>query len=313
MNKDFMNSVTRGINRFGLTLKKHSPEILLVAGVVGGVVSAVMACKATTKFSSILEEPKDQLDQMRDYVEKNGYTEKYTEQDHKKDIALVYAHTCWDIAKLYGPSVILGAASVTCILASHNIIRQRNAALAAAYTAVDSTLKDYRKNVRDRFGEKLDQELRYNIKSKEVEETVINEDGSEQIVKKTIETAEEPKTHDKYSKFARPFDDRNENYENDAEFNLSFLLAVQNQMNDLLKTRGHVFLNEVYDALGFQRSRAGQVVGWVYDEVTPVGDNYIDFGIHDLWKEGSRDFVSGYEKFIMLDFNVDGVVLELLQ
>ena len=38
-----INSVTRGLHKVGFQLKKHSPEILVVAGVVGTVASAVMA------------------------------------------------------------------------------------------------------------------------------------------------------------------------------------------------------------------------------------------------------------------------------
>lgn len=317
MNKDILNSVTRSFGRAKLTVMKHSPEILLVTGLVGGVVSAVMACKATTKFSTILEKPKKQLDDMREYVAEKGYSEEYTEQDHKKDIAITYAHTCWDIAKLYGPSVILGAASVTCILASHNIIHKRNVAYAASVTALNDSFNDYRKNVRDRFGEKLDRELRYNLKSKEIEERVVNEDGTEEVVKRVVETIDEPKdkkTQGHPSIWARYFDDSNRNFDpDDHHYNMTFLRNALNMVNSKLRTDGYLYVNDVYDILGFQRTKEGAYHGWVYDEAHPVGDNFVDFGIYDVYKENSRDFVNGHEKYILLDFNVDGVVYELLQ
>ena len=83
-------------------------------------------------------------------------------------------------------------------------------------------------------------------------------------------------------------------------------------MNEKLLAQGHVYLNEVYDALGIPRSKAGQIVGWVYNPDNPVGDNYIDFGIYQTNRAVARDFVNGYEKVILLDFNVDGNILDLM-
>ena len=95
--------------------------------------------------------------------------------------------------------------------------------------------------------------------------------------------------------------------------NLVFLKQQQNWANELLKTRGHLFLNEVYDMLGIERSKAGQVVGWVYDETNPDCDNYVDFGIYDIYNERKRAFVNGWERSILLDFNVDGDIYSLLR
>ena len=68
----------------------------------------------------------------------------------------------------------------------------------------------------------------------------------------------------------------------------------------------------MYDLLGIQRTSAGQVVGWIYDESNPIGDNYVDFGIYDLHDEAKRNFVNGYERTILLDFNVDGDILNMI-
>ena len=64
--------------------------------------------------------------------------------------------------------------------------------------------------------------------------------------------------------------------------------------------------------LGARRTKAGAQVGWVYDENNVVGDNYVDFGIFDTRRSKARDFVNGYEKVIVLDFNVDGYILDLI-
>ena len=303
------SNVTRTFNKVGFKMKKHSPEILVVAGGVGTVTSAVMACKATTKLDAILDKAKNDIDAIHEAAEHpEKLPEPYTKEDSKKDLTIVYAHTGVELFKLYGPAIAVGALSITSILAGHNILRKRNVALAAAYTAVDIGFKEYRGRVIERFGEELDKELRYNIKAKEVEEVVKNEDGTETIVKKTVKVSDPSK----YSIYAKIYDDGCTGWEKDPELNLMFLNAQQCQANDLLKARGHLLLNEVYDMLGIPRTKAGMVVGWVYNEKHPVGDNFVDFGIYDIWDERKRDFVNGYERNIVLDFNVDGNIYELM-
>ena len=309
------NTVTRTFHKVGFQLKKHSPEILVVAGVVGTVASAVMACKATTKVSGILDDAKTQIDQVKTVLaDESVPAEKYSEEDSKKDIAIIYANTGVKLAKLYGPSVLLGVLSIISMLASNNILRKRNVALAAAYTAVDRGFKEYRGRVIERFGEELDKELKYNLKAREVEEVVVDENGKETTVKKTIHTTDiDPSDPNSYSQYARFYDDGCTGWEKDSEHNLFFLKCQQNYANELLRSRGYLFLNEVYDMIGVPRSKAGQVVGWRYDEKNPTGDNYVDFGIFDIHNEKSRDFVNGYERTILLDFNVDGEILHYMK
>lgn len=93
---------------------------------------------------------------------------------------------------------------------------------------------------------------------------------------------------------------------------MHFLKNQQNYCNDLLKTKGHLFLNEVYDILGMLETEAGKVVGWVYDEKNPIGDNFVDFGIFDMNDERNFDFINGYENTAILDFNVDGNILDYI-
>lgn len=310
---EIMNNITRTLNKAAFKFKKHSPEILVVAGVVGVVGSTVMACKATTKVNDILDDTKDQLDKIHEAGKRleNGETlmlkdgEEYTVEQNKKDLTIVYAQTALKFAKLYAPSIIIGGLSITAILAGHNITRKRNIALAAAYTAVDKSFKEYRGRVVERFGEALDKELKYGIKSKEVDEVVTNEDGTESVVKKTVDVVDATNPMN-VSEYARFFDDGCAGWTKDPEYNLMFLRDQQRYANDLLKSKGHLFLNEVYDLLGIPRTKAGQIVGWIYDEKHPNGDNFVDFGIYDTNKTANRDFVNGYERTILLDFNVDG-------
>ena len=296
------------VNKIGFKLKKHSPEILVVAGVVGTVVSAVMACKATTKASDILEKAREDIDTIHKCAANEKFAEEYTPEDVKKDLALVYIQTGVKLAKLYAPAVVLGALSISSILVSNNILRKRNIALAAAYATVDKSFKQYRNRVVERFGEEVDRELRHGIKAKKIEKIIVDEDGKEKKVKETIQVAEIPG----YSDYAKFFDPSSPAWEKNAEYNLMFLKAEQNYANDRLKARGYLFLNEVYERLGIPPTKAGQIVGWIYDPDNPNhnGDNYVDFGIYNLHKEKTRDFVNGYEEVILLDFNVDGPILD---
>lgn len=308
MKTEIMTKATRAFHKVGFKIQKHSPEILLVTGIVGVVGSAVMACRATTKVSDILEDTKHQVDTINEVAENPEMAEKYSSEDRDKDLTIVYTQTAVKFAKLYGPSIILGATSIACILAGHNIIKKRYVGLSAAYATLDKGFKEYRSRVVDRFGEEVDYELRHNVKAQEIEEKVVDEEGNETTVTKTVNAADPNGISD----YARFFDDGCLGWEKDAEHNLYVVKAQQARANDILKSRGHLFLNEVYEMFGIPHTKAGQVVGWIYDENNPNVDNFVDFGIFDANNEAKRDFVNGYERSILLDFNVDGNIWDLL-
>lgn len=306
-NTKIFDSVKNCFRKVRFGLEKHSPEILIAAGAVGVVTSAVLACKATLKVNDILAETATQLDNIHACIGNDAYAKKYTEEDAQKDTAIVYIQTGVKLFKLYAPAVMLGALSIAGIAASNNILRKRCAAVSAAYAAVDMSFKEYRKRVSERFGDEIERQIRYNIKEVISEETETDENGNETTVSKTIETADIQ--HSCYAKF---FDECSPYWEKDSEYNLTFLNAQQRYANDLLKANGRLFLNEVYEMLGLPKTKAGQIVGWVYDKNNPVGDNYVDFGIYDTNRSTARDFVNGYERSILLDFNVDGNIWELM-
>ena len=315
MNKnEIMTKVSGKLTRLTFRLRKSSPEILIVAGVAGTVVSAVMACKATLKAPDILAEAAEQKNKIEEAKAranrgelKEGQT--YTDNDSYRDTAIVIRDTGLKFIKLYGPSVALGVLSLTSIVASNNILRKRNVALAAAYATAEKSLKEYRSRVVERFGEQVDHELKHGIKAVEITEEVTDENGKTKKVKKTIDVIDP----NDYSGYAKIFDETNPYYEKDSEYNLMFLRQQQQYANDLLHANGMLFLNDVYKMLGFEPTRAGQVVGWVYNADNPNGDNYVDFGIYDVSKPKARDFVNGYERAIVLDFNVDGNIWDLMK
>lgn len=294
-----MNKVSSSVHKIGFELKKHSPEIFIAVGVVGTVASVVMACKATTKLSDILEESKEQIDAIHEAPQKEELKDKYDEDMMHKDLVLVYFQTGVKVAKLYAPAVILGTLSITSIVASNNILRKRNVALAAAYATVDKGFKEYRERVVERYGEQVDYELTHNIKTKEITETIVDEKGKEKQVKKTIEVADPTVTNEYVKYFTRT----NPYWDDTPDYVEMFLRAQQNYANDRLKIEKALTLNEVYDSLGFQKTKAGMVVGWVLDENNEDGDNFIEFHVRKVYIPNEY----GEEELAYaIDFNVDG-------
>lgn len=298
---EILKSVNGVTSKAVMKLKKHSPEILVVAGIAGTVVSAVLACKATTKVAEILDETKGTLDTIHERMETGAINgQEYTNEDDKKDTVVVYAQTGMKLAKLYGPAIILGTLSITSILASNNILRKRNVALGAAYAAIDKSFKEYRGRVIERFGEQVDTKLKYGIKAKKFEEIEVDpETGKEKKVKKTVMVAD-PNLQSDYAVY---FDSKSRNYETNPDYNRMFLKAQQAFANDKLQTRGHLFLNEVLDDLDLPRTPAGQIVGWTKDGP----DGYVNFRIVEVERE-TED--GRHEPALLLDFNVEGNIWE---
>lgn len=296
------NAATGKLARVVGKLDKHSPEILVGSGVVGVVASAVLACRATVRAQDVVEEARDEIDAVRSAAEEEDLPEK----EVKRDLTHAYARLGLGLAKLYAPSVALGAASIGCILTSNGIMRKRNASLVAAYSALDGCYRNYRERVAERLGEQTDREIAHDVTCRDVE---VEEDGKAET--RNVRVTGDP---GKYSPYARFFDETCPSWEKNPEYNLMFLRCVESNANDRLRAQGWLLLNDVYEMLGIPKTNAGMVVGWTYVDPdkgeNPNGDNYISFGIYDLYKQGCRDFVNGYERSILLDFNVDGVIYD---
>jgi Family of unknown function (DUF6353) len=281
----------RKIAQSNLLVQKNSPGLLLGAGIVGMVGSTVLACRATLKMEEVLWEAEKKLKTAKDLQHR-----EYSEKDRQRDTTLIYFQTSVKVVRLYTPAIVVGGLSIAALTRSHNILNSRNAALTAAYTALEKGFAEYRTRVVAKYGEEEDRNLRYGTRT----ETLLDEETGKK--KKVTRVAPgEP------SVYARFFDQTSPSWNPEAEVNLIFLQCQQNYANDLLFSRGHVFLNEVYDMLGIPRSKAGSVVGWL---LTPDGetDNHIDFGVFDGKTQQARDFVNGFEGAILLDFNVDGLI-----
>lgn len=287
------------------TIKKNSPEILLGAGIVGFVGTIVLACRATCRADEVLEFHRRKIKDINDAKEIADADPEgemsYDVEIYRQDKAIRYLKTTGNLAKLYAPTVAVGTLSLACILTSRNIMQKRYLGVVAAYNGVSAAFEEYRKRVRDEYGEGLDKHFRYGTTYDEL--PVYDENGKKTKEKEQVEktdTGMVMPTDDS----CRFFDSSNPNWDKNPTFSMMWLRGQQNILNDILHTRGHVFLNEVYDALGFPHTPQGAVLGWIDGE----GDNCIDFGLYDPNKENVRRFVNGVDNVIMLEFNHDGVI-----
>lgn len=311
MNKtEIFNVISRTAHKIGFKAKKHAPALLIVGGVVTMIGSAVGACVATRKLDGVLEETKKEIDTIHAKQEESKNTPEtelvpYTDKQAKKDLTKAYFHCAGQVAKLYAAPVTFCALGTTSILSGANLFRKRNLALAAAYTSVSETFNRYSKGVIERFGEEMDKELRYGVKAKNIIETVVKEDGTEETRAEVVEEYDVLESDtDKF------FDEFNINFDHlSAEENLKFLAIQQSVANEKLRRKGYLFLNDVYALIGIQPTKAGQAIGWIYDEKNPVGDNFIDFGLGNKNDPSVRRFVNGHEKAVLLHFNHDGNIL----
>lgn len=279
-----------------LKLKVNSPTLLFGAGIVAGVGTVVLACRATLKVEDEVFTPMETGFRDLKTLKSNGYSHK----EIRHDRAVILIRGTSKMVSLYGPAFVLGVTSVACLTQSHRILTKRNVALTAAYSVLEKGFEDYRGRVRNELGEDKDREFRYGTET--IEQVTIAKDGKEKRKKIKVAALGD-------SIYARFFNEDNPNWQTTPEYNVMFLRQVQNYVNDRLRSRGYISLNDVYKELGFEETTAGQVVGWVWKRED--GDGYIDFGIFDENKADQfYDFVVGREGSILLDFNVDGNFVE---
>lgn len=307
---NLITNIVKGASRAGLKMKKASPEILLIGGIGCGVAAVVVACRQTLKADAIIAEHTENVEKIHEASECDA---EYKEKDAPKELTGTYIRTGAKFVKLYLPAIALGAASVTMILCSHGILKKRNAALVAAYNAVSSAFSKYRSRVKEELGADIDEHFRTGRSTVEVVEQVTDEKGNVKDKKKKIEAI----MLDDPSEYARWYTKGNREYDRRSEmYNLAYLEAQQAYFNNILHARGHVFLSEVYDALGFERTPASIVVGWI----DGIGDNYIDFGIvkgcyaksYNAYNAVNPASAEAYDEGFFLDFNVDGVIYDLI-
>lgn len=300
------------------TAKKNSPELLVITGTVAFIGTLWSMYKTTLKTKDIVDSANEEIDAIKDtkvLVEATGNGElEYTEEDKAEDIKKVKRSSAKKILKAAAPTALLAVGTLGCFFGADYIRRQRHAALFAAAEMTLHSYNSYRQGVIDKYGPEVDQELKYKLFKKE--ETVEEEDPKTGKKKKKKEIVWDC-ADKQYSDFARMFDEFNPNYQKnifdngkDVPYgvcNLDFVLKMQKAANQKLRRQGNLTLNEVYEMLGFDKSKAGSVAGWIFDvnDKTCVDDMHVDFGIFDKDKEEFKAILLGSEKSFVVDFNID--------
>lgn len=289
--------IKNSIMKLAFEARKHAPEILTVAGAVGTVVATVFACKQTVKAVDAIDETKEEIVEIRNDEELLG-------SEYKKELTKCYIKGITRVAKIYAGPAILLTGSVGAMVGSSVILKKRNIGLASAYATLDGAYKKYREAVVEKIGEEAEEELRHGVKKVKVEESYIDEKGKEKTRKVTREECST-----EYSPYAKFFDQSSPAWSKDAELNRLYIQNAERFCNEKVKSQGYLFLNEVYRMLGITETKAGQCVGWVYD---PEHPKLIDFGLTNFNSEATRRFYNGDENIVLLDFNVDGPILDTL-
>lgn len=285
------NIVTRGVGSGRLSLQKNTPALLTGAGIVGFIASTALTIRATNKATPIIPLLQKDLAMAKMKAE----DEEWTEREKVREVARVYANNSITLLQIYGPALAVGSASIVCVIAAHGMMQKRQAGLVAAYAGLDAAYKAYRARIREEFGDEKEKELYLDVKQMRIFEPDGDEEGRVVIDGDDIHP----------SPYARFFDPHNVNWTKTPEYNLMFLRGQQHWANDRLRAHGYLFLNEVYEALGMERSQAGQMVGWKYNG---DGDGFVDFGLYAIGDECNRSFVNIIEPTVLLDFNVDGII-----
>jgi hypothetical protein len=302
MSKFIPKKVSRFGSRSVLKARKHSPTILVVAGVVGFGVTIVAAVKATPKANKVVAEHKAQRTNIGPIPSK-GTVSKDERKDAQVQVLELYYNTGLELSKVYGPTIMLGTLSAASVLYGHKILNARHAATMAAYSGLMDQFNSYRGRVRKTLGEKAEQDIYMGAHGEYVEDS---DHPGEYKLKPVFADGE--MSND--SRFVW-FNDKNPYFKLDPEINMMHLNGVQAHMNQLLQVRGHLMLNEVKDALGLPRTPDGNLLGWVLG-TDHESDRFVDFGHTSIDDPDHIAFKNAERPDVLLVFNVDGIVYDLI-
>lgn len=283
----------RALGTTKMIAKQHGPAILTGVGVIGFGVTTVLVGKAVLKAAPV----KEIADLEHKKVMSREINEDYTKQDQTKEIGQLWIHRGGEIIRIFAPAITVGTISVVSVVAAHGMMRRQQTALLAAYAAIDTGFRAYRRRIEEELGSDRELELYRGIRRTDA----LDDEGKPCTI--------EGFSADFASPYAVFFDETNPNWTKTAEYNKAFLMSQQDYANDRLRAHGFLFLNEVLESLGFDRTQAGQAVGWKLKKHKDDGiDGFVDFGIFNIADDISRAFVNGLERSVLLDFNVDGPI-----
>lgn len=290
-----------------MKLRKISPELALAGGIACGIGAVVAGCLCAKHVTKAVEDCHKDLDDIQKKVEeaKENNWPVPLEKDIRQMNWRAYNRMVWKIARALAPAIGLEVASIALFLLSHGVLKKRYLNTAAAYAALQEAFMGYRGRVAEVIGEDAEKVL---LAGGKVEKGIMVE-GEDGTATKASGNNLVIKDHKK-----SPYEfDFNRNtapltWNPNPDYTEAFLRQTQNFFNDMLQKRGHVFMNEVLDALGMSRTPAGAVCGWYRG----AGDDYIDFGYMDSYMRDYQLDNDLCRRNIHLNFNVDGQIWDMI-
>ena len=305
-----MNAITKMCNNVIFAMKRNAPTILLWVGIGTGAACVGKACYDTAKKTvPLLTKAKNDISEVKASVSGGESVTEETLAEAKKKQMDICLRTAGKLALIYMPSAAIGMVSVASLITSHNIAHKRILGLSAAYATLNSQFRNYCIGVYEKYGAEADADIANGIETEIVEKEVTDENGEvHKVTEKKKVTTLEPEAMNLYTRF---FDRGNQDWDDDPDIRRLFLEAKERTANMMLENRGYLLLNDVYKLLGFPPTRAGYVVGWLRDDnENPNHHGYVNFGWKDISNNYSRALLNGYEECVILNFNVEGPILD---
>ena len=285
--------------------KLHSPEIMLGASIVTGAAALYFTVRGTLKLEEILDDHKERIDDVKSEmgdVESSEHPEEIIE--YKKQLAKEYVKTGGKVALAYAPALGLAGASAVLSIAAHGVMKKRVATTLAALESTTAAFEAYRQRVKDRYGEEVERDILTGKHQESVAVETTDKKGNTKMVDQKVDMVD-----NLVSQYARYFDNKNDMFYctmyNDGSgraYNEEILASKQKTCDLLLRSKGYLFLNEVYDELGFEPTPEGQLVGWL---LNGDGDCHVSFNINKIVEAPNEN-----DDVWLLDFNVDGIIVD---
>lgn len=303
--KNIAESLKKTARITKLKLKKHAPTIMIVAGAAGTIAGTVMACRATLKLDSTLDDIKNNIDEVK-------ANEKLTEKERKNELTKTYIRGGMAMAKLYGPAVLIIGSSIGLNVGSHVIMKKRYGMAVAAATAIKANFDEYRNYIREKYGEQADFDAEHAVKEEEVK---TGKNKKEMITVEIDPTELE-------SRIGFYFDQTCLEHSMDGDYDYTFIQARQAEANKILRLNGYLTYNKVRDMLGKAKTKWGDLVGWVYDaELNGTGDvGFVDFRVNDYIENpkvmsylNQDNSEKGLDRRFFINPNVQGFIYDTIE
>ena len=198
-------------------LKKQSPIILAIVGSIGVVGTAITAVKATPKALELIEEARGENHQ------------------HDPLTAREIVRVTW---KCYIPSAVIGLATICCIFGSMALSHKQIKAISSAYILLDQTFKEYKRKVKELYGENADHEVKREIVKDIYDDSDISPEGEKIIFYE-------------------------EHYGKLFERTMLEVLQAEYDLNRRFALAGEASVNDFLDLLGLEHVEFGNCIGWL--------------------------------------------------